>query len=57
MTGRLEYLGERPDLAAVYKLLGNAMFIGLWAVMADILTLAKALIITHIFFCDTCSDL
>jgi len=42
MTGRLEYLGERPDLAALDKLFGNAMFIGLWAVMADILTLAKA---------------
>jgi 3-hydroxyisobutyrate dehydrogenase-like beta-hydroxyacid dehydrogenase len=42
MTGRLEYLGERPDLAAVDKLLGNAMLIGLWAVMADVLTLAKA---------------
>jgi 3-hydroxyisobutyrate dehydrogenase-like beta-hydroxyacid dehydrogenase len=42
MTGRLEYVGERPDLAAVDKLLGNAMFIGVWAVLADILTLAKA---------------
>lgn len=42
MTGRLEYLGGRSDLAAVNKLLGNAMFIGLWAIMADILTLAKA---------------
>ncbi len=42
MTGRLDYLGERPDLAALDKLFGNAMFIGLWAVMADILTLAKA---------------
>ncbi len=42
MTGRLEYMGERPDLAALDKLFGNAMFIGLWAVMADILTLAKA---------------
>jgi 3-hydroxyisobutyrate dehydrogenase-like beta-hydroxyacid dehydrogenase len=42
MTGRLEYLGERADLAAVHKLLGNAMIIGVWAVMADVLTLAKA---------------
>ena len=42
MTGRLEYMGERPDLAALDKLFGNAMFIGLWAVMADILSLAKA---------------
>ena len=42
MTGRLDYLGERADLAAVDKLLGNAMIIGTWAVMADVLTLAKA---------------
>jgi 3-hydroxyisobutyrate dehydrogenase-like beta-hydroxyacid dehydrogenase len=42
MTGRLEYMGERTDLAAVDKLLGNAMIIGMWAVMADVLTLAKA---------------
>lgn len=42
MTGRLEYLGERPDLAAVNKLLGNAMIIGLSSIMADILTIARA---------------
>ena len=41
-TGRLEYLGERSDLAAVNKLMGNAMIIGLFAVMADVLTLAQA---------------
>jgi 3-hydroxyisobutyrate dehydrogenase-like beta-hydroxyacid dehydrogenase len=42
MTGRLEYVGERPDLAAVNKLFGNAMIIGIAAVMADILTMAQA---------------
>jgi 3-hydroxyisobutyrate dehydrogenase-like beta-hydroxyacid dehydrogenase len=42
MTGRLEYMGERGDLAAVNKLLGNAMIIGACAVMADVLSLAKA---------------
>ena len=42
MTGRLEYLGERADIAAVNKLLGNAMIIGMSATMADVLTLAKA---------------
>ena len=42
MTGRLEYLGERANLAAVNKLLGNAMIIGMSATMADVLTLAKA---------------
>ncbi len=42
MTGRLEYLGERADLAAANKLFGNAMIIGLSAVVADVLTLAQA---------------
>lgn len=42
MTGRLEYMGERPDLAAVNKLFGNAMILGVSAMMADILTLAQA---------------
>jgi 3-hydroxyisobutyrate dehydrogenase-like beta-hydroxyacid dehydrogenase len=42
MTGRLIYMGERTDLAAANKLLGNAMIIGLSAVMADVLTLAQA---------------
>jgi 3-hydroxyisobutyrate dehydrogenase-like beta-hydroxyacid dehydrogenase len=42
MTGRLEYLGERPDIAAVNKLFGNAMIIGITAVSADILTMAQA---------------
>jgi len=42
MTGRLEYLGERPDLAAAKKLIGNAMIIGLSATLADVLTLAQA---------------
>jgi 3-hydroxyisobutyrate dehydrogenase-like beta-hydroxyacid dehydrogenase len=42
MTGRLEYLGERADLAAVHKLFGNAMIIGLGGTMADIVTMAGA---------------
>ena len=42
MTGRLEYMGERADLAAVHKLFGNAMIICVSAAMADILTLAQA---------------
>ena len=42
MTTRLEYMGERTDLAAVNKLFGNAMIIGVSAMMADILTLAQA---------------
>lgn len=42
MTGRLEYLGERADLAAANKLFGNAMIIGFYGAMADVLTLANA---------------
>jgi 3-hydroxyisobutyrate dehydrogenase-like beta-hydroxyacid dehydrogenase len=33
---KVEYLGERPDLAAVYKLAGNAFIIGLSALLADV---------------------
>ena len=42
MTGRLEYLGERADLAAANKLFGNAMIIGVSAIIADVLTIAQA---------------
>jgi 3-hydroxyisobutyrate dehydrogenase len=42
MTGRLEYLGERADVAAANKLFGNAMIIGLSATLADVLTLAQS---------------
>jgi 3-hydroxyisobutyrate dehydrogenase-like beta-hydroxyacid dehydrogenase len=42
MTTRLEYFGERADLAAVKKLFGNAMIIGVAALLADVLTLAQA---------------
>jgi 3-hydroxyisobutyrate dehydrogenase len=42
MTGRLEYMGERTDLAAVNKLFGNAMIIGITAMTADILTMGQA---------------
>lgn len=42
MTGRLEYMGERADLAAVNKLFGNAMIIGVAAVLADVFTMAQA---------------
>ncbi len=42
MTTRLEFMGERTDLAAINKLFGNAMIIGVSAVMADILTMAQA---------------
>jgi len=37
---RVEYWGERPDLAAAYKLMGNAFIIGLGALISDVFTLA-----------------
>ena len=39
-AARVEYLGERPDLAAVYKLCGNAFIIGINALVADVFTVA-----------------
>lgn len=42
MTARLEYFGERADLAAVNKLFGNAMIIGVAALLGDVLTMAQA---------------
>jgi 3-hydroxyisobutyrate dehydrogenase-like beta-hydroxyacid dehydrogenase len=42
MTGRTVYLGERAELAAVYKLVGNAMIITINAGLADALAVAVA---------------
>jgi 3-hydroxyisobutyrate dehydrogenase-like beta-hydroxyacid dehydrogenase len=42
MAPRVDYLGERPDLAAVFKLCGNAFIIGISGVVADVLTIAAA---------------
>ena len=42
MTGRLQYLGERPDLAALNKLFGNAMIVGIIAMASDVLAMARA---------------
>jgi 3-hydroxyisobutyrate dehydrogenase len=40
MASRVEYFGERPDLAAVYKLCGNAFIIGIGALVSDVFTVA-----------------
>jgi 3-hydroxyisobutyrate dehydrogenase-like beta-hydroxyacid dehydrogenase len=40
MAQRVEYFGERPDLAAVYKLCGNAMIVGVSALAADVFAIA-----------------
>lgn len=37
MTGELWHVGERPDLAAVYKLVGNAGIISIIGVLGDIM--------------------
>jgi len=42
MATKVEYLGERPDLAAVYKLCGNAIIIGMTGLAADVLAIAKS---------------
>ncbi len=40
MAGRVDYLGERPDLAAVLKLCGNAFIVGLSGLVADVFAVA-----------------
>ncbi len=42
MAPRVEYFGERPDLAAVYKLCGNAFIIGIAGLVADVLSVAPS---------------
>jgi 3-hydroxyisobutyrate dehydrogenase-like beta-hydroxyacid dehydrogenase len=41
-AGQVRYLGERPDVAAVFKLCGNAYTIGIAALVADVFTIAAA---------------
>ena len=40
MTGEVWYVGERPDLAASYKLFGNAMILTIVAGLADVMAMA-----------------
>lgn len=42
MTGELWHVGERPDLAAVYKLVGNALVLSVVGVTADIMQLVDS---------------
>jgi len=44
---KVVYWGERADLAAAYKLMGNAFIIGLGALVADVFTLANG--------CEVCA--
>lgn len=41
MTGEVWYLGERPDLAASYKLFGNSMIFVIIAGLADLFAMAN----------------
>lgn len=41
MAAKVQWLGERPDLAAVFKLCGNSFIIGISAVVADMLAIAR----------------
>jgi 3-hydroxyisobutyrate dehydrogenase-like beta-hydroxyacid dehydrogenase len=43
---RVEYFGERPDLAAVYKLCGNALILGITGLVADVFTVAHGAEVT-----------
>jgi 3-hydroxyisobutyrate dehydrogenase len=43
MTGAVKYLGERPHIAAAYKLFGNAMLITIVAGLADVFAMASSL--------------
>jgi 3-hydroxyisobutyrate dehydrogenase-like beta-hydroxyacid dehydrogenase len=43
MTGKVHYLGERPDLAAAYKLFGNMFLMFVVSGLADIITFARTL--------------
>jgi 3-hydroxyisobutyrate dehydrogenase-like beta-hydroxyacid dehydrogenase len=43
MTGKVEYLGERSDLAAANKLFGNAMIVTIVAGLSDVFAMAGAL--------------
>jgi 3-hydroxyisobutyrate dehydrogenase-like beta-hydroxyacid dehydrogenase len=43
MTGTVDYLGERPDLAAAFKLFGNAMVLAITGGLADVYAMAKGL--------------
>jgi 3-hydroxyisobutyrate dehydrogenase len=46
MTGKLVELGERPDAAAAFKLMGNCFLMAFTVGLADMLALGKALAIS-----------
>ena len=40
-AAQVEYLGERPDIAATYKLFGNAFIIGIVGLTSDVFAIAR----------------
>ena len=48
MATKVKYFGERPDLAAAYKLFGNTFIIGLSALVADVFAVAAGAGVTPI---------
>jgi len=48
MAAKVKYLGERPDLAAAYKLFGNTFIIGVTALVADVFAVAAGAGVTPI---------
>jgi len=42
MTGKVWYVGERSDLAAIYKLVGNGLLIALTGTLGDLLAMGSA---------------
>jgi len=43
MTGEVVYLGERPELAAAYKIFGNSMLFVITAGISDVFAMAKGI--------------
>jgi 3-hydroxyisobutyrate dehydrogenase len=41
MTGKLWHVGERPDLAAVFKLAGNSTYFAITGAIADVIAMGK----------------
>lgn len=41
-AAKVEYFGERPDLAAVYKLVGNALILGITGLVSDVYSIAAS---------------
>jgi 3-hydroxyisobutyrate dehydrogenase len=41
-AAKVEYFGDRPDLAAIYKLVGNALILGITGLVSDVYSIAAA---------------